>query len=589
MKHITGKHSANFRVGLFAALLGAHLAHARADRHYTTGANPALLFGTHEIVLTGNGRVSNPFDTSVQVRFTPPSGEIHLVVVDAFYDGGNTWRARVYVTETGLWQWQSTSPTDASLHGRSGTFQAQPSTLRGLLWRHKANPKQWATGDGRWFLHLSDTAYRLFHNDVSLWKEFVRDATAKGINSFRVAALGGWGGTPQAKRDDANYWVWNDPWTDVSHTRFDLAKFQNTDQRLIWIFDNYPDVYLQLVLFGLKGYGEDTTGRWWFSLPQQVRTKTMRYLIARWSAFPNLYWLIVNDLHCDTTFPKNQAFIREVGRFFSANEPWRHLIAAGPNRFAGYPFADAGDADWSTYVHIEDQNAVGALQIYTHRLSTTPLHVFMAEDHYEQDYGHYKHPNFFFRWLFWSWIIAGGSGNYGGRWGVVHPYSQSGRPELEWVGVSRINYTGQPLHGLDSVPYIRAFFEARGIDMAYFRPDDALITDPDGRRGRLSPKLARRAYREFLIYAPNAIEDGKNASLDKTRAARLRIDLREANGMFCLEWYSASNGIAQLGGIVNSGEWRDLGSPWVGHDVVARLTHVSKKSACRVSLRSAGQ
>src|SRR5262249_53538221 len=39
--------------------------------HFTTGAGPAALRGTHEIVLTGNASVANPFDTVARVQFTP--------------------------------------------------------------------------------------------------------------------------------------------------------------------------------------------------------------------------------------------------------------------------------------------------------------------------------------------------------------------------------------------------------------------------------------------------------------------------------------------------------------------------------------
>lgn len=35
----------------------------------------ARKFGVYEIVLTGDGAVTNPFDTQATVTFTPPSGE----------------------------------------------------------------------------------------------------------------------------------------------------------------------------------------------------------------------------------------------------------------------------------------------------------------------------------------------------------------------------------------------------------------------------------------------------------------------------------------------------------------------------------
>jgi Domain of unknown function (DUF5060) len=64
-------------------------------------------------------------------ELAPPSGARNAVTVDAFYDGGNTWRARVYVGETGKWAWASTCETDRRRNGQSGDFVAEGSTLRG--------------------------------------------------------------------------------------------------------------------------------------------------------------------------------------------------------------------------------------------------------------------------------------------------------------------------------------------------------------------------------------------------------------------------------------------------------------------------
>src|SRR5262245_24167351 len=100
---------------------------------FTSGSAKALKFGTHEIGLTGNGGVPNPFHSEVTVKFTPPSGSANAVTVQAFYDGGNTWHARLYVSEVGKWKWNSTCATDAQLNAKAGTFTAIKSNLRGLL------------------------------------------------------------------------------------------------------------------------------------------------------------------------------------------------------------------------------------------------------------------------------------------------------------------------------------------------------------------------------------------------------------------------------------------------------------------------
>ena len=298
----------------------------------------------------------------------------------------------------------------------------------------------------------------------------------------------------------------------------------------------------------------------------------MRYMIARWSAFPNLFWLIVNDMHCDAKFPKNQAFVREVGNFFAAHDPWKHLISTGPNRRAGFPFTSADDLKWYSYIYIEDANAVGADQIEQYHLDNVPLHVWMGEDYYEQDHGHYDDPRFFFRWLFWSWLLSGGSANYCGRWGPIDPYSLTGQAERPWKGIDgKTIYTGEQLVGLDSVPYIGRYFRDRKIDLALFRPNDARVSDLDGRTGRLRPKLMERGNDEFLVYHPNAAADNKAARVDEAKTARMRINLKSAPGTFQVEWFRTYDGVVLKSGTVEGGAEREFVAPWKGQDVVLRL------------------
>lgn len=544
---------------------------------FTRDPLPAHRFGTHEIVLEGSGDVRDPFGVEVRVRFSPPEGTRAPVVVDGFYDGGRTWRARVYVDAVGRWNW-TVSSADPKLSGRRGAFDANEAPggeLPGLLGKDPSNPRAWRWADGRPFVHVSDTAYRLFHPEAApMWRDFVRQSASRGTTSLRVACLGGWGGAPRAERDVPNYWVRNDPWEGGGAPvlkRFDLERFRIADERLVWIVNRYPRMALQLILFSLKGWNEDDTGIWWSRLPREARERTMRYMIARWSAFPQVFWLIVNDLHSDARFPANRAFIREVGRFFAAREPWPHLISTGPNRFAGFPFG-AEDLDWCGYAHIEDGDSVGAAAIEAYGLDRLPLHVFLGEDFYEQDFSRYVDARFYFRWLWWSWLLSGGSANYCGRWGVIHPYEQASRPDLVWVGARGRAYTGQPLVGLDSAPFVASYFERRGIDLAGFVPDDARARDVGGREGKLRPQLARRGTEEFLVYHPHANRSGYDAAPDPTTSASFRIDLRDAPGRFDLEWYRPMDGTALRTLPVQGGVERVLTAPWPACDVVARLT-----------------
>jgi hypothetical protein len=215
---------------------------------------------------------------------------------------------------------------------------------------------------------------------------------------------------------------------------------------------------------------------------------------------------------------------------------------------------------------------VGSYQIHKFKLDQVPLHVWMGEDYYEQDHGHYEDPRFFFRWLFWSWLLSGGSANYCGRWGPIDPYSLTGQRDRPWQGIDgKTIYTGEQLVGLDSVPYIAPYFKDRNIDLGLLQPNDGRVSDLDGRKGRLRPKLMERGHNEFLVYHPNAAADDKASHVDEARTVRMRIDLKNAPGTFQVEWFRPYDGFAQNAGTTEGGVEREFVAPWKGRDVVLRL------------------
>ncbi len=529
---------------------------AAPQANFTMDAQTAQLFGTHEIAFTGDGSVDNPFEIEATVTFFPPSGQENAETVDMFYDGADVWRARVYITEIGQWSWVTQSADDAQLDGMQGSFTAGESELRGMLRPHPQNPRQWVTDNGEWFLNLSDTAYKLFNRAELHWQDYIRDNAMLGITSVRSGALGGWDWRIEAEA--SNY-----PWDGEAITRFDLDKFQTTDARLQWMLNNYPDMYVQMILFGNINWQTDEAGLAWKNLPPSVHTNTMRYMIARWAAYPQLFWLVTNDMDCRESFANNRAFVGEVGLYFAAHDPWDHLLSTGPTRRQPFCFTDA---DWVSYIHLEGTHELGA--DWMSEYASLPLHVFLGEDYYEQDHirRYPRHPRYFQRWLFWSWLLAGGSANYGGRYPVIHPYSYTDLIPFEFN-----ERAWGRLEGLDSAPYIASYFRDRDIDLVYFQPDHELVSDLAGRDDNRRPILTRRAYDEFIIYHPNAREAERFAEVDHATLARLRLDLRNAAGTFLVEWYRPFDGSARAGSCVQGGDFREFAAPWRGYDVVLRL------------------
>lgn len=536
-----------------------------AAQNFTRGAGPARKFGAHEIVLTGNGAVAAPFDTLATVTFTAPSGTIKTVY--AFYDGGNTWRARVYVGEVGTWFWKSFSSSDALLSNRAGSFSATASTNPGMLKPHSVNKRQWMTDNGEDFINISETAYWLFDPTKTSWQQYIIDDIKQGVTSLRVDTF----------LDSAGN-SWALIWKDAQKTQLNLAVLQVDDARIQWILNHYPGLHLQLkVLPGTEPYGADDDV--WVSLPQSVRTSYLRNFVSRFAAYPNVFFEATNDVRANASAtctlsgrpcPNNLALAREVGNYFLLNDPWRHPMSHGPvsnayNFFAGEP--------WLSYVSLQSIHRPSADDAA--HPSYRPYHVFMTEDEYEQDGpGAPVSPNYYFRRLFWSWLLSGGSANYGGRVGgpppfALVPYSVSG--SLRW-SKEGINYDFKRLQGLDSTPHISPYFKSRAIKLSQFIEDDGLATDLNGNIGEARAQVARRARDEFIVYHPNSTPGtaGRTATPHTSRAARFTLNLSNAPGAFGVEWFDPSTGKAQSGGDVAGGATLTFTAPWAA-DVILRL------------------
>ncbi|MCZ2150121.1 MAG: DUF5060 domain-containing protein [Bryobacterales bacterium] len=534
-------------------------ASAAVAKNFTRGASTARQFGVHEIKLRQQPGADNPFAVTTTVKFTAPSGR--ETEVNAFYDGGRTWRARVYVSESGQWRWQSST-------GQSGVFRASSSALPGMLRKHRDDTHQWMTDNGRWFLNLSDTAYFLFLPGHREWRRYVREDAALGITSLRVMAIPDrdFDLDTQAPRKD-----WDAYCADPDCAALRVENFQTTDARLEWMLDNYPELCVQFILFPRGSrYGRDETS--WAKFSGGAKRRLMDYMLARFAAFPQLFWLIVNDAHYGPKFPNNNALATEVGEYFAKHDPWRHLLSTGPVRFMPFPFRGA---PWVGYYHLEDAFQLGAGKTGLYRAD--PVHVFLGEDRYEQDRGRFdpKNPAYYYRCLFWSWLLAGGSANYGGRWERTEPYSLTGsKPYTNTYrdgNPDRRTYA-QGLKGLDSVSSIKRFFADRHLDLAGFEPRDSLVPGSGGATDQPRPKLTHRRGRQYLVYDPNAAAGGKDAAPDTSNTARFKVDLTGAEGTFHVEWYRPADAASETGEPVMGGAVREFVAPWKGCDVILYLS-----------------
>ena len=222
-------------------------------------------------------------------------------------------------------------------------------------------PKRWYTDDGHTFLPLADTAYMLFFETpvitstnhlpslcplarmgdsastfISQYAEAVK---TRGINTLRVMAFGAFvwetmsttvtAANVECGADLSLYWSTTRQAEDQdlydSAPRFsnlagptvgyypNLKSFQATDRKLKQLLNDYPELYIQMILVpdGSTAAGGLTTTH------KTYRTQMWETMAARWAAFPTVFWTIANDL-ADTT-PEALPLGKEISCYFADN------------------------------------------------------------------------------------------------------------------------------------------------------------------------------------------------------------------------------------------------------------------------------
>ena len=232
-----------------------------------------------EVEMTGevqHGRL--PEAVGGTVELVSPGGAEHRV--EAFWDGGRSWRARFAPGEVGDWTWRSRSDADAALDGASGQFRCVEASEdqplhRGPL-RVSDDRRHLAHGDGTPFFWLGDTAWngalRANEND---WAEYLSLRREQGFNVIQFVTTQ-WRGRPGAGVYD-----------DTDGLTVNVEAFQRLD-RMVAAVNEHGMVAAPVMLWTLT---ERDPGQ---TLSEEHAIALCRYMVARWGAY-NVAWLLGGD------------------------------------------------------------------------------------------------------------------------------------------------------------------------------------------------------------------------------------------------------------------------------------------------------
>ena len=281
----------------------------------------------HEFVLKGRPHVANPFrDAALLGEFTAPSGK--RLSVEGFYDGDDTWRLRFAPDEEGEWRYLLRGE-GVELFER-GRLRCVAPRGHGFIRIHPANPHAFAHADGTPFFPMGDTCYGLYSDSPitpELRTQYLKTRRAQRFNFVRMGVQH----SPTHWETDVNFWPWGGTPQKPDLDRFNPRFFQGLDA----VLREMQALGMNAELILLNYYHPPMTNP---SLWTKQREQAwLRYVTARYAAFPNLFlWTVANEYetHLDGKYrldvPGDPEWAKSVARFIKAHDPYRHPVTVHP-------------------------------------------------------------------------------------------------------------------------------------------------------------------------------------------------------------------------------------------------------------------
>lgn len=263
-----------------------------------------------EIELKGPSEGNSFMDIELRATFTNDDKKVE---VPGFYDGNGTYFIRFSPEKTGQWEYQ-TSSNHKMLEEQSGSFECILPTAdnHGPLQVVDTFLLQYA--DGTPFYALGTTAYQWTSVKQSIQEKTVATLAAAPFNKIRMCVF-------------PKYYIYGndtEPWqypfkrengeNDFSQPNFDF--FQNFDQRIQQLLE--LGIQADVILF--HPYDQD----WgYYKMGAEMNERYVRYMIARISAYRNVWWSLANEW--DKPETKTAIDWEGIGTLLQSEDPHQRL------------------------------------------------------------------------------------------------------------------------------------------------------------------------------------------------------------------------------------------------------------------------
>jgi len=316
-----------------------------------------------ELVLEGPATPIPADRTPVVVTFAHAEASVD---VPGFWDGDARYVVRFAPALEGEWSWRSQSVA-SELDGTEGAFTAGPRMIPGGV--GVVGVHHFAHADGTPFRPVGATAYNWLHQEEPLFTQTVDAIAEAGLNKLRFMVFPQAGGYVEHfpellpfEKDDAGRW-------DVA--RPVPAFFRRLDEAVLLL--GARGIQADVLIFNAYDNGRFGLD----ALTEEQDAAYLRYLVARLSAYDNVWWSLCNEFDI---LPRPLDRWNRMGELLADVDPHQRLRSI--HQWMVFP---DHNQPWVTHASIQNGSATtefGRANLYR---DSFPKPIVLDEIKYEGD------------------------------------------------------------------------------------------------------------------------------------------------------------------------------------------------------------
>jgi len=273
---------------------------------YSSATEKTEQWGVHEIILPG-AATGNPYqEVTLKAEFKQGSRRF---TVPGFYDGEGVYKIRFSPDSLGTWQYVTQSNL-AELSGQSGSLECTKPTGNNHGPVRIVNTYYIEYADGSPFYSIGTTAYQWTSVKQSIQEQTVQTLAGSPFNKIRMCVF------PKSYKHGNDTEPWQYPFASQNDfTRPNYDFFQNFDKRVHQLLE--LGIQADVILF----HPYDKWG--YAAMGKENNAKYVRYMIARLSAYRNVWWSLANEW--DVPRIKEAIDWEQIGTILHNEDPHQRL------------------------------------------------------------------------------------------------------------------------------------------------------------------------------------------------------------------------------------------------------------------------